>query len=110
MLSIINYEHNSGINGYYYSFIYLKCNRMKVYIKILGTGCTKCRTLEKITAEVVKENGFDADLQKIGDIVQIMDYHVISTPALVINEKVAFSGRVPSKAEIRTFIEKAILG
>jgi small redox-active disulfide protein 2 len=80
---------------------------MKINLKILGAGCAKCKTLEEITNEVVIENGIDADIQKIGDIVQIMSYQVMSTPALVINEKVAFSGRVPSKTEIRSFIEKA---
>jgi len=81
---------------------------MKINLKVLGTGCAKCKTLEKVTTEVVNENHFDADIQKIEDIVQIMQYHVMSTPALVVNEKVVFSGRVPSKTEIKNFIEKAI--
>ena len=76
----------------------------KINLKILGAGCTKCKTLEEFVIEVVRENGFDANIQKIGDIVQIMSYQVISTPALVINEKVAFSGRVPSKSEVKSFI------
>ncbi len=83
---------------------------MKINLKILGTGCAKCKTLEKVTTEVVKENGFDADIQKVEDIVQIMQYHVMATPALVIDEKVVFSGRVPSKNEIKNCIEKAING
>ncbi len=81
---------------------------MKINLKILGTGCTKCNTLGSVVKEVIKENNFDADIQKVEDIVQIMNYHVMSTPALVVNEKVVFSGRVPSKAEIKNFIEKAI--
>jgi small redox-active disulfide protein 2 len=80
---------------------------MKINIKILGSGCTKCKTLEKFTLEVVKENNFDAEVQKIEDIIQIMNYHVLTTPALVINEKVVVSGRVPSKSEIKAYIEKA---
>ncbi len=83
---------------------------MENHLKILGTGCSKCRTLEKLTAEVVKENNFQADIQKVEDIIQIMNYHVLSTPALVINEKVVFSGRVPSKTEIRSYINKEING
>ncbi|MFQ3578819.1 MAG: thioredoxin family protein [Bacteroidales bacterium] len=81
---------------------------MKINLKILGTGCSKCKTLEKITTEVVKENNFDADIQKVEDITQIMSYGIMMTPALVVNEKVVFSGRVPSKIEIKNFIEKAI--
>jgi small redox-active disulfide protein 2 len=83
---------------------------MKINLKILGTGCTKCKTLEKVTSEVVKENNMDAEVQKVEDIMQIMNYHVMSTPALVVNEKVVFSGRVPSKSEIKSYIEKEING
>jgi small redox-active disulfide protein 2 len=81
---------------------------MKINIKILGVGCHKCETLEKATTKVVRENSFDADIVKVDDIVQIINYHIISTPALVINEKVVLSGRVPSESEIKSFIEKAI--
>jgi small redox-active disulfide protein 2 len=75
-------------------------------IKILGTGCSKCKTLEKTVREVVAENNFEAQISKIEDIVQIMNYGVISTPGLVINEKVVISGRIPSKDEIKQQIEK----
>ncbi len=75
-------------------------------IKILGTGCPKCKNLEKLTNEVVTENNFDAEISKVEDIMQIMNYGVLSTPGLVINEKVAISGRVPSKDEIKKQIEK----
>jgi small redox-active disulfide protein 2 len=81
---------------------------MRINLKILGTGCVKCETLGKVTAKVVRENNFDADILKVEDIVQILNYHILSTPALVINEKVVFSGRVPSESEIKSFIEKAI--
>jgi small redox-active disulfide protein 2 len=80
------------------------------HLKILGTGCSKCKTLEKLTFEVVNENNIQADVQKVEDIMQIINYHVMSTPALVVNEKVVFSGRVPSKSEIKSYIEKAING
>jgi len=79
-------------------------------IKILGTGCPKCKTLEKMVNEVVSENMFDAQISKVEDIVQIMNYGVMGTPALVINEKVVISGRVPSKDEIKKIIEKYING
>jgi len=81
---------------------------MKINLKVLGTGCAKCKTLEKVTNEVVAENNIDAEVQKIEDIVEIMAYGIMTTPALVINEKVVFSGRVPSKSEIKSFIDKAI--
>ena len=83
---------------------------MKINLKILGTGCSKCKTLEKVTSEVVKEYNMDAEIQKVEDIMQIMNYHIMSTPALVVNEKVVFSGRVPSKSEIKSYIEKEING
>ncbi len=83
---------------------------MKINIKILGTGCLKCKTLEKLTTEVVTENSFDAEISKVEDIVQIMNYGVMGTPGLVVNEKVLISGRVPSKEEIKKLIEKQING
>jgi small redox-active disulfide protein 2 len=83
---------------------------MKMNIKILGTGCPKCKTLERLTTEVVTENSFDAEISKVEDIVQIMNYGVMGTPGLVVNEKVLISGRVPSKDEIKKLIEKHING
>jgi small redox-active disulfide protein 2 len=83
---------------------------MKMNIKILGTGCPKCKTLEKLTTEVVTENSYDAEISKVEDIVQIMNYGVWGTPGLVVNEKVMVSGRVPSKDEIKKLIEKNING
>lgn len=81
---------------------------MAISIKILGSGCTKCKTLEKIAREVVEENNFDAEVRKVEDIVQIMSYGVMTTPALVLNEKVVVSGRVPSKEEIRSLLDKYV--
>ena len=80
---------------------------MKVTIKILGVGCARCNTLAELTNQVIKEGGFETEVQKIGDIEEILSYRVFSTPALVINEKVVASGRVPSKEEIRNYIENA---
>ncbi|MCK9628665.1 MAG: thioredoxin family protein [Bacteroidales bacterium] len=75
-------------------------------IKILGTGCPKCKTLEKITREVVEQNGFDANITKVEDIMDIMNYNVMSTPALVVNEKVEIKGRIPSAEEIKQVLSK----
>ena len=75
-------------------------------IKILGTGCPKCKTLEKITREVVAQNGIDASITKVEDIVEIMKYGVMTTPALVVNGKVEIRGRVPSSDEIKQVLTK----
>ena len=83
---------------------------MTLKIKVLGPGCPKCKTLEKITLEVIAENNFDAEVSKIDDIIQIMNYGVMSTPALVINDKAVIKGYLPSKEEIIKEIKKASNG
>ena len=75
-------------------------------IKILGTGCAKCKTLEKLTREVVAQNGIDASITKVEDITEIMKYGIMATPALVVNEKVEIKGRVPSADEIKQVLLK----
>lgn len=75
-------------------------------IKILGTGCPKCKTLEKLTREVVEQNSFSANITKVEDIMDIMKYNILSTPALVVNEKVEIKGRVPSAEEIKQVLSK----
>ncbi len=69
-------------------------------IKILGTGCPNCITLEKRVQRVVSENNIQANITKIDDIMDIMKYDIMSTPGLVVNEKVLTKGRVPSEKEI----------
>lgn len=69
-------------------------------IKVLGTGCPKCKTLEKITIEAIQKLGINATVSKVEDIVDIMNYGVMRTPALVINGKVVLSGRIPSENEL----------
>ena len=73
-------------------------------IKVLGPGCPKCKTLEKLTREVVEQNGIDATVTKVEDIYQIMKYGVMTTPALVVNEKVEIKGRIPSAEEIKQLL------
>jgi len=75
-------------------------------IKILGPGCPKCKTLEKLTREVVEQNGIDATITKVEDIVEIMKYGVMTTPALVVNGKVEMKGRVPSSDEIKQLLTR----
>lgn len=77
-------------------------------IKILGPGCAKCHQLEKTTREVVNELGIAADIEDVRDIKRIMAYPILTTPGLVINEKLVVSGRVPSKAEVTTFVTTAL--
>lgn len=73
---------------------------MATEIKILGTGCQKCKTMTGIVRDVIKENQIDATLEKVEDIEEIMKYSVMITPALVINGEITIKGRVPSKEEV----------
>lgn len=75
-------------------------------IKILGSGCPKCERLETVTREVVDDLGFQASFTKVKSMDEIMAYDIMTTPALVINEKVMSSGRIPSKDEIRQWVEE----
>jgi len=75
-------------------------------IKVLGTGCPKCKTLEKLTRGIVEQNGLDATVEKVEDIVAIMNYGVISTPALVVDGRVVVKGRVPSADELKKILIK----
>ena len=73
---------------------------MSTVIKILGTGCAKCKKTTEIVTEVVSENNIDATIEKVEDIMEIMKYNILSTPALVVNEEVKIKGKVPTKSEV----------
>ena len=75
-------------------------------IKVLGTGCSNCKTLEKLVYNVLAELDLEANVEKIEDIQKIMSYGIMSTPGLVINNKVVLSGKVPSSKELKEIIEK----
>jgi small redox-active disulfide protein 2 len=77
-------------------------------IKILGTGCAKCHSLEKTVKEVVNELQVDAKIEEVKDMKKILEYSILMTPGLVINEKVVSSGKVPNKAEVERIITNAL--
>lgn len=74
-------------------------------IKILGTGCPKCKKTEELVRQVVDQLGIEARIEKIEDIQKIMAYNVLSTPALVIDEEVRIKGRVPLVEEIKMILQ-----
>ncbi len=75
-------------------------------IKVLGTGCPKCKELEKRTVNALAELGFTAGVEKVTDIRKIMEYGILTTPGLVINGKVVSSGRIPRPEEIKAWIQE----
>lgn len=76
-------------------------------IKVLGPGCRNCKNLERVTREAVAMLGIDAQIEKVEDYPTIVGYGVMSTPALVIDEAVVVSGRVPGLGEVRELITTA---
>ena len=76
-------------------------------IKVLGTGCPKCKRLEQIAREAVAEAGVEATILHVTDINAIMAYPIMSTPGLVINEALKCSGRLPRKEEVVAWITEA---
>ena len=77
-------------------------------IKILGPGCARCHQLEQTVKEVIRELSIDANIEDVRDLKKIMEYPILTTPGLVINEKLVCSGRVPSKTEVTTYITTAL--
>lgn len=74
-------------------------------IEILGMGCQKCNALDNAAKQAAKELGIDAEFTKVEDIKEIMKYGVMTTPALVVDGVVKFSGKVPSKEEIKNILK-----
>ena len=77
-------------------------------IKILGTGCKNCQRLEQTTRDVVGNMGLEAEIIKVTSYPEIMSYGVLSTPGLVIDEKLVSQGRIPTPAEITTWLADAM--
>ena len=79
---------------------------MGTIIKILGTGCPNCKRTEAVVKTVLEELKLEATVIKVEDIQDIMAYDIMSTPAVVINEKVVIKGRVPSFDEVKAFLSE----
>jgi small redox-active disulfide protein 2 len=76
-------------------------------IKVLGSGCANCKRLEQIARTVVADLGIQAEIIKVTEYPEIMKYNILSTPGLVINEKVVSAGRIPTPAEVTTWVADA---
>ena len=78
-------------------------------IKVLGSGCTNCIRLADLARAVTQEMGVDASIEKVTDFREITAYRILATPGLVVDGKVLCAGRVPSKAEITTWVADAMM-
>lgn len=76
-------------------------------VKILGSGCAKCKKLESIARDAAQTLNIQAEFEKITDMGKMMTYDILSTPALVINDKVVCSGKVPTVGDVQGWISEA---
>jgi small redox-active disulfide protein 2 len=76
-------------------------------IKVLGSGCANCKKVEALVHEAVDSLGVEAKIEKVTDMAAISSYAIMSTPGLVVNEKVVSAGRIPQKSEIEKWINEA---
>ena len=76
-----------------------------ITIKVLGSGCANCKRLEATARKVVEALGIEAQIEKVTDYAEIMKYPILSTPGLVVNEKLVSSGRIPGEAEIAGWLK-----
>jgi len=79
-------------------------------IKILGSGCPNCKKVEEISRRAAASLGLEAEFIKVTDYGKITEYPILGTPGLVINEKVVCSGRIPSEAEVTSWLTTALAG
>ncbi len=77
-------------------------------IKVLGSGCANCKRVEQIARKVVSDLALEAEIVKVTEYPEIMKYNILSTPGLVVNEKVVSSGRIPTPAEVTTWLADAL--
>lgn len=78
-----------------------------VNIKILGSGCANCKRVEAIARKAVETLGIEAEVEKVTEFAEIMKWPILSTPGLVINDKVVSSGRIPSEDEVAGWLKSA---
>ncbi|UAM99772.1 thioredoxin family protein [Polaribacter litorisediminis] len=78
---------------------------MTKVIQVLGTGCPKCQSMTNVVKEVVSNYKIDATIEKVEDIMKIMEFNVMTTPALVIDGVITIKGRVPSKEEVLALLK-----
>ena len=77
-------------------------------IKVLGSGCANCKRVEQIARKVVSDMALEAEIIKVTEYPEIMKYNILSTPGLVVNEKVVSSGRIPTPTEVTTWLADAL--
>ena len=77
-------------------------------IKVLGSGCANCKRVEQIAHKVITDMGIEAEVIKVTDYAEIMAYNIMSTPGLVINEKIVSTGRIPAPAEVTTWLTNVL--
>ncbi len=75
-------------------------------IKVLGSGCANCKKLEAVTKKVIDDLGLEAQIDHVTEYADIMKYPILSTPGLVVNEKVVSSGRIPTESEIAGWLKE----
>ena len=73
-------------------------------VKVLGPGCAKCKTTFQVIEKVIKENNLDVKLTKVDDIVEMMSYNIMTTPAVVVDGEVKMKGQVPSESDVKRLL------
>lgn len=73
-------------------------------VKVLGPGCAKCKTTFQVIEKVIKENNLDVKLTKVNDIMEMMSYNIMTTPAVVVDGEVKMKGQVPSESDVKRLL------